>query len=50
VPFQYTHENVAGHLDDPWFGVSKSTAVWFDYGGKRFVRIIKEGETSPLLP
>ncbi len=29
---------------DPWFGVDKRTVVWFDYQGKRYVRLLKEGE------
>lgn len=35
---------------DPWFGVRKHTAVWFDYRGRRFARLIPESDTAALLP
>lgn len=45
-PFTCGGEQVG---QDPWFGVHKSVAIWFDYQGKRYVRIMPEPKCV-LLP
>lgn len=34
---------------DPWYGVRKKVVVWFDYGGRRYVRTFQIGEIGSLL-
>ena len=39
-----------GATIDPWPGVRKHVAIWFDYDGDRYVRAFLQGETHSLLP
>jgi hypothetical protein len=35
---------------DPWHGIQKRFAVWFDYRGRRFVRLVPADESVIFLP
>ena len=36
-------------VGDPWHGVRKRIAVWFDYQGKRYCKLFYEGDVAALL-
>lgn len=46
VPFEYGWAQAGS---DPWFGVPKFVAVWFDHQDRRYVRVFPEGQCV-LLP
>ena len=39
----------SGGVADPWRGVHKHVVIWFDYLGRRYVRVIRDDKTEPLL-
>lgn len=48
-PAEPFHASDMATPNDPWFKVHKHLVVWFDFHGTRYVRVIVDRATQPLL-